>query len=146
MSRSGPSDRELRVTELLPGDACGELLVLEAPLSFWGGLDPCSGIIIDIHHPQHGACVKGRMLVVAGTKGSTAGPGALLETVFAGNGPAGILLTQPDLVVIIAMTALESMGAAAIPLFAIDAADASLLATGARCWTSGRRVWLTANA
>lgn len=142
MSRSGPSDQGLRATEVIAGNASGELLVLESPLSFWGGLDSGSGVIIDMHHPQHGACVKGRMLVVPGTKGSTAGPGALLETVFAGNGPAAILLTQPDLVVVIAMTALESMGAPAIPVFAIDAADASLLATGAHCRISGGRVWL----
>lgn len=128
----------------MAGEACGELLVLQAPLSFWGGLDADSGAIIDQHHPQHGACVKGRVLVLPGTKGSTAGPGALLETVFAGQGPSGILLTQPDLVVVIAMTALESIGGAAIPVFALAAADGARLTSGARCRIWRGRVWVSA--
>ncbi len=40
---------------LIEGDAEGDVLVLDEPLSFWGGVHEESGIISDIHHPQHGA-------------------------------------------------------------------------------------------
>ena len=39
---------------LAPGLATGEVLVLDEPLSFWGGLDPETGTLIDAHHPQAG--------------------------------------------------------------------------------------------
>ena len=32
----------------------GPALVLEAPISFWGGVDPKSGRIADVRHPHHG--------------------------------------------------------------------------------------------
>ncbi len=39
---------------LVPGLAgAGEALVLTAPISFWGGVDPRTGLIIDVSHPQH---------------------------------------------------------------------------------------------
>ena len=37
---------------LVPGAAAGAPLLLDEPLSFWGGLDPAVGTIIDRRHPQ----------------------------------------------------------------------------------------------
>ena len=74
-------------------------LHLDAPLSFWGGLDPATGEIIDAHHPQHGENIAGRRLVMPGTRGSTSSPGVLVEAIRLGNGPAEIVLPQPDLTV-----------------------------------------------
>jgi predicted aconitase with swiveling domain len=54
MTRSGWR-RELPGRALVAGDAAGPALVLEAPLSLWGGMDPHSGRLTDHHHPQHGA-------------------------------------------------------------------------------------------
>ena len=56
---------------LVPGVASGEVLVLDEPLSFWGGLDPDSGRLIDTHHPQVGASLAGRVLVMASGRGSS---------------------------------------------------------------------------
>jgi predicted aconitase with swiveling domain len=144
MTSSGPAEVELRGTTLVPGSAEGELLVLGEPISFWGGIDPASGTIVDVHHPQAGQCIRGRMLALPGTRGSTAGPGALLETVIAGNGPAGILLTQPDLVCVVAMAALESLGMTAPPVFMVDAADVAALGATGRCRLDGGRAWVSA--
>ena len=44
---------------LVPGKANGEVLKLDEPLSFWGGVDPETGEIIDLRHPQGGMSVKG---------------------------------------------------------------------------------------
>ena len=44
---------------LVPGKARGAALVLTEPLSFWGGIDPGTGCVIDTHHPQEGATVTG---------------------------------------------------------------------------------------
>ena len=52
---------------ILPGAAEGPVLALGEPLSFWGGVDPASGRIIDVNHPNHGACVSGTVLMMPTT-------------------------------------------------------------------------------
>ena len=113
------------------------MLVLGEPISFWGGVDPELGTVIDVRHPQCGASMKGKILVLPGTKGSTAGPGALLETMFAGNGPAAILLTQPDLMCVIAMAAFEALGGAAVPVLAFAPDDHAKFEAGCRWRVAG---------
>ena len=49
----------------------GVALVLEAPLSLWGGLDPATGLIVDARHPQRGVSVTGTVLVMPAVRGSS---------------------------------------------------------------------------
>jgi predicted aconitase with swiveling domain len=81
---------------VVPGEAEGAVLKLDAPLSFWGGVDPATGCIVDVHHPQHGACVTGRVLAMPGGRGSSSSSSTLLECVRAGTAPAAILLGRLD--------------------------------------------------
>lgn len=81
---------------LAPGTAEGEALVLEQPLSFWGGTDPATGRIIDRHHPQAGALVAGRIVVMPFGRGSSSSSTVLAEALRRGTGPAGIVLLRPD--------------------------------------------------
>lgn len=74
----------------------GPALVLDEPLSFWGGLDPASGRIVDVHHPQCGTSVAGTVLVATALRGSTSSPSVLAEAVRADVGPVAVILTQPD--------------------------------------------------
>lgn len=78
-------------------------LLLTEPLSFWGGLDPETGRIIDRHHPQCGECIAGRTLYMKRTRGSTSSPGTLVEAIRLGNGPAAIVLSGPDMTVLSAL-------------------------------------------
>jgi predicted aconitase with swiveling domain len=77
------------------GEAEGAVLKLDAPVSFWGGIGP-EGDIIDVHHPQHGAIVTGRILVMRSGRGSSSGTYVLAELLRLGIAPAGIILTEPD--------------------------------------------------
>jgi len=76
---------------------------LTQALSFWGGLDPATGTIIDRHHPQYGETIAGRSLIMTGTRGSTSSPGTLIEAIRLGNGPSNITLQRPDLTVMAAV-------------------------------------------
>jgi len=78
-------------------------LILTQPLSFWGGLDPDTGRIVDRHHPQFGESIAGRSLVMPRTRGSTSSPGTLIEAIRLGNGPTDITLQHPDLTVMAAV-------------------------------------------
>ena len=81
---------------LVPGTGRGEILVLDEPLSFWGGLDPATGEVIDFRHPQRGAHVAGRVLVMASGRGSSSSSSVLAEAIRAGAAPAAIVLAEPD--------------------------------------------------
>jgi uncharacterized protein len=81
---------------LVPGEARGDVLVLEEPLSFWGGIDPATGAVIDTRHPQRGANVAGRILVMPSGRGSSSSSSVLAEAIRAGTSPAAIVLAEPD--------------------------------------------------
>lgn len=81
---------------LVPGNAEGRALVLDEPLSFWGGVDPETGDITDVRHPQHGASVTGRILVMPSGRGSSSSSSVLAESIRAGTAPAAIVLGEAD--------------------------------------------------
>jgi uncharacterized protein len=81
---------------LVAGTAEGRPLLLDEPLSFWGGVDPASGDIIDARHPQHGANVAGRILVMPSGRGSSSSSSVLAEAIRAGTAPAAIVLGEAD--------------------------------------------------
>ena len=81
---------------LVAGAAEGRALVLDEPLSFWGGVNPATGDIVDPRHPQHGANVAGRILVMPSGRGSSSSSSVLAETIRAGTAPAAILLREAD--------------------------------------------------
>jgi predicted aconitase with swiveling domain len=96
---------------LVPGRGEGPALVLSEPLSFWGGVDPTTGRIIDTHHPQLGETVTGRVLVMPSGRGSSSSSYVLAEAVRAGTSPAAIVLGEPDGIVTLgAMVAAELYG------------------------------------
>ena len=84
---------------LVAGRAVGVALVLEEPLSFWGGLDPATGRLIDVHHPQHGAVLTGRVLVMPAGRGSSSSSYVLAEAIRVGTAPAAIVLGEADAIV-----------------------------------------------
>jgi predicted aconitase with swiveling domain len=108
---------------LSPGEARGEALVLDEPLSFWGGVDPASGRIIDRNHPQHGRSVAGRILVMPSGRGSSSSSSVLAEAVRAGTGPAGIVLREPDGIVALGVLVAAELYGSDVPVVVLDPAD-----------------------
>jgi predicted aconitase with swiveling domain len=81
---------------LVAGSAEGELLVLEEPVSFWGGVDPTTGRIVDPRHPQVDLLLGGRIMAIPHARGSSGTSSALAELLRTGLGPAGIVLGAMD--------------------------------------------------
>lgn len=107
---------------LAPGAASGAPLRLDEPFSFWGGLDPATGRIIDRWRPQRGANIAGRVLMMPAGRGSSSGSATLAEAIRAEVGPAAILLLQRDPIVVVgAMVAAELYGRACPVLLTSDA-------------------------
>jgi predicted aconitase with swiveling domain len=102
---------ELKAEVLLPGGpAAGRCLALTAPISFWGGVDPRSGAIIDARHPQCGLVIGGAVLALPGTIGSSSASAVLLELVHAGRAPAAILVDAPDAILLLGLVVAREMG------------------------------------
>lgn len=96
---------------ILPGTAEGPVIACDEPLSFWGGVDPATGRIIDIHHPLHGQTMTGAVLMMPSTRGSCTGSGVLLDLVLSGRGPAALIFSEPeDVATLGALIAAEMFG------------------------------------
>ena len=105
---------------LLAGSAEGTVLKLDADISFWGGIDPLSGRIIDRRHPQFGESVAGKILAMRRSIGSSSGSSILLELFRRKLAPAGIILLEADLVVSLGAVVAREMGFGEIPLVCVD--------------------------
>lgn len=81
------------------GVADGEALVSREPISFFGGVDPDTGEVVDQGHPLEGQSVAGRVLVFPTGKGSTVGSYTLYRLARNGLAPAAIINREADPVV-----------------------------------------------
>ena len=81
---------------LTSGAASGDLIFLEDGLSFWGGVDPDSGTIIDTHHPACGQSVTGKVVAMPTSRGSCSGSGVLLELALNGLAPAALIFGEAE--------------------------------------------------
>ena len=114
----------LEAVVLVPGDAAGPLLVLDDPLSFWGGVDPDTGLIIDGHHPDRGRSVAGTVLVMPSGRGSSSSSSVLAEALRLGTGPAALVLFDRDVILALGSMVAEELYGRGCPVVMIDAAAA----------------------
>ena len=94
-------------------------LVLDEPLSLWGGMDPATGELIDAHHPQRGANLAGRAVVMRSGRGSSSSASVLAEAVRAGVAPAAFLLGEPDLILSIGSAVAEELYGVRVPVIVL---------------------------
>jgi predicted aconitase with swiveling domain len=101
----------LQTEILVPGEAgSGEALIFIQPISFWGGIDPASGRVTDVRHPQCGPSIAGRVIFLPGTIGSSSASAVLLELVHANHAPAAIILDAPDAILLLGLLVAREMG------------------------------------
>jgi predicted aconitase with swiveling domain len=105
-------------------------LVLSEPLSLWGGMDPSTGRLIDAHHPQRGASLAGRVLVMPSGRGSSSSASVLAEAVRAGTAPAAILLGEPDLILSIGSAVAEELYGVDVPVRVLTADELAAIRDG----------------
>ncbi len=106
-------------------------LVLDEGLSLWGGMDPSSGEIIDVHHPQLGASLTGRIVVMPSGRGSSSSASVLAETVRAKTAPAAMLLAEPDLILAIGSAVAEELYGVAVPIIELPPDELAAIPDGA---------------
>ena len=94
-------------------------IVLDEGLSLWGGMDPATGELIDAHHPQRGANLAGRVVVMPSGRGSSSSASVLAEAVRAGTAPAAIVLGEPDLILAIGAAVAEELYGVRVPVLVL---------------------------
>jgi predicted aconitase with swiveling domain len=112
--------RHLAGSTLVPGSATGASLPLHEPLSFWGGYDAEAGRIIEPRHPQYGASLRGRVMLMARAKGSSSSSSVLAEAVRNGTGPAAIIMLDRDLIVALGCIVAAELYGIDVPIAVVD--------------------------
>lgn len=101
----------MHASSILGGTADGPIIATVEPLSFWGGVSPATGTVIDVHHPLHGACLTGAILMMPSSRGSCTGSGVLLDMVLTGRAPAALVFCEAeDVLTLGALIAAEMFG------------------------------------
>lgn len=85
---------KLKGRTIYTGIAAGEALVTSQGISFFGGVDPQTGILVEKGHELEGESVVGKILVYPAGKGSTVGSYTLYRLKHEGKAPAAIINTE----------------------------------------------------
>lgn len=109
----------------------GRALVLDEPLSLWGGMDPVTGRLIDAHHPQWGAQLAGRVVVMSAGRGSSSSASVLAEAVRVRTAPLAIVLGEPDLILSIGSAVAEELYGRTVPIVVLAPIELAAIADGA---------------
>ncbi len=116
---------------IIRGSASGTVLACREGLSFWGGVDPVSGIVIDAHHPLCGQSIAGKILVMPTTRGSCSGSGVMLDLALNGIAPAAFVFREAEDVVTLGAMIAGKMFERPVPVLRLDA-DAFAMAAAAQ--------------
>ncbi|MGH8803479.1 MAG: aconitase X [Polaromonas sp.] len=95
------------------------MLYSDTALSFWGGVDPASGEIIDRHHPLSGKFIAGQVLAIPSGRGSCTGSSVLLELILNGRAPAALVLAQPDEILVLGAIVAELVFGHRLPVISL---------------------------
>jgi predicted aconitase with swiveling domain len=118
----GDGKMELNGRIIYKGTGEGEALTTTQPISFYGGVDPNTGVVIEKGHELQGQSVIGKVLVFPNGKGSTVGSYTLYRMKKNGTAPAGIVNKECETVV--------AVGAIISEIPCVDSVDISRIKTG----------------
>ena len=85
---------QLHGRTIYKGTTRGETLVTSMGISFFGGVDPDTGVIVETGHELEGQSISGKVLVFPTGKGSTVGSYTLYRLKRNGVAPAAIVNAQ----------------------------------------------------
>ncbi|MFX1564984.1 MAG: DUF126 domain-containing protein [Promethearchaeota archaeon] len=108
--------------KISPGIASGDALVTTQGISFYGGVDPETGVVVEKDHELEGQSITGKVLIFPTGKGSTVGSYVLYQLAKTGKGPAAIINQETETIV--------AVGCIISDIPAIDKIPISEISTG----------------
>ena len=128
---------------VVPADVEGKIVVCSEGLSFWGGVDPDTGVVIDAHHHLHGQSVAGRIVLMPTSRGSCSGSGVLLALALKGHAPAALIFREDEEILTLGAAIASRMFDRTVGVARVSAADYIALSSAQTARMCGSRV--TAN-
>ncbi len=126
---------ELKGRAISKGVASGELLVSSEPISFYGGVDPDTGVVVERGHPLEGKSVAGKVIYFPRGKGSTVGSYTLYRLKKNGLAPSAIINGECEPIV--------AVGAIISDIPLVDGISAKKLAEGMNVKVDGDKGMVT---
>ena len=108
--------------KIFEGKISGEALVTKDSISFYGGVDPENGVVVEKGHELENQSISGKVLVFPSGKGSTVGSYVIYQMAKTGKGPKALILNDCETIV--------AVGAIISELPCVDQIDVSKIETG----------------
>ncbi|MCS0494043.1 aconitase family protein [Ancylobacter sp. MQZ15Z-1] len=122
---------------IVEGHAGGPVVVAPVPLSFWGGVDPQTGIVVDRYHPLHGRSLAEAILVMPGSRGSCTGSSVALQLLMNGRAPAAFVFTEEEEIVTLGVIIARRMFGVSVPVLRLAGGDMARLVDVGQAEISG---------
>lgn len=122
---------KLKGRTIYAGTAEGEALVTTMGISFFGGVDPETGVVVERGHELEGQCIAGRVLVFPSGKGSTVGSYTLYRLKHAGLAPVAIINAECETI--------TAVGCIIAEIPCVDQVEIGKLGTGEWVKVDGER-------
>jgi uncharacterized protein len=126
---------KLKGRAIYNGRADGIALVSSSPMSFYGGVNPDSGEVVERGHELQGQSVRGRVLVFPYGKGSTVGSYVMFRLKKSGSAPCAIVNAKCETIV--------AVGAIISETPCVDMIDISRIKSGTKVTVDGPFVQLS---
>jgi predicted aconitase with swiveling domain len=120
---------KLKGRKIYKGIAEGEAIVTKDGISFFGGVDPDTGKVVEVGHELEGQSITGKILVFPTGKGSTVGSYTLYRMKKNNTAPAAIVNQQIDTIIAVGCIISE------IPC--VDKIDVNEIKTGQKMAVNG---------
>jgi predicted aconitase with swiveling domain len=113
----------LKGKPIVRGEAEGQAIVSRHPISFWGGVDPVTGEVIDRRHDCSGTVITGKIFVFPTGKGSSTGSAVLMESIRNGSAPAAIINYKTDPILALGAIVAEELYHKTVPMVVVSPED-----------------------
>lgn len=133
-------DTAFRGRIIVEGTVSGGVLALTEGISFWGGIDPDTGRIIDVHHPGHGQSVAGKILLMPTSRGSCSGSGVLLELSLNRHAPAALVFCEREEILTLGALVSDRIFGRSLPVIRLTRAAYDRLAKAPEAQLAGGRI------
>jgi predicted aconitase with swiveling domain len=124
---------------LVAGYGSGNTLTTRQSISFWGGVDPATGLIVDPRHELFEKSIKEKILAFPYGKGSAAAPLVILEMVKQGTAPAAIINVETDPLLVAGPIISKHFYHKIIPVVSLNKDDFQLLKSGMHAVVDGEK-------
>jgi len=121
---------ELIARCIVSGVAEGEVVASSQAISFWGGVDPATGLINDPRHELFGQSIAGKVIAFPVGKGSSTGSLMILELARINKAPAAMINIKTEPILATGPIVCKHFYGKEIPVVTLEKSSFDLLKSG----------------